>query len=156
MKLDERYLDRFLSKISIDDSGCWLWMAGKSRAGYGQMRINKKTIYAHRLSYEINKGDIPYGFCILHSCDNPACVNPEHLSIGTQKDNLQDMWRKKRGIIPHYRGEKNSQSKLTAKQVKQIRKLCSYGAVQSKIAKRYGVSNTAIGYILSGRNWGSI
>jgi hypothetical protein len=87
--------DRFLNKVYKTDS-CWLWTGAKSNTGYGHMTISKKTVKVHRLSYEIFKGEIPDRMIILHSCDTPLCVNPEHLSIGTKKENSTDAVKKKR------------------------------------------------------------
>lgn len=79
-------------------TGCWEWQAAKNNIGYGMIRDTdqKKMRTAHRVSYEIHKGSIPLDICVLHTCDNPGCVNPEHLWLGTRQDNTDDMIAKKR------------------------------------------------------------
>ena len=91
-------LDRLLSKIEIDNiTGCWEWQGGKNNIGYGMMRDGKKMRTAHRVSYEEhNSTKIPKNLVTMHSCDNPGCVNPAHLSLGTRQDNTRDMLNKGR------------------------------------------------------------
>ena len=93
---------RFWQKVavgSIDE--CWLWQACTYRNGYGKFSLTRcNPVYAHRLSYELTNGAIPDGMCILHRCDVPACCNPNHLSLGTQLDNIADMNAKGRGVPP--------------------------------------------------------
>lgn len=99
--------ERFWKKVQKHDDGCWLWTAGTDGKGYGQFRIRLglKT-KAHRFSYELAHGPIPkadegyHGWCVLHRCDNPACVRPEHLMLGTHQDNMRDMWQKGRCKMP--------------------------------------------------------
>lgn len=77
--------------------GCWEWQGTRDRAGYGQAKAGRKTVRAHRLSWRIHRGVIPDGFIICHKCDNPPCVRPDHLFVGTHQDNSQDMMNKGRG-----------------------------------------------------------
>ena len=92
--------EKMLSKINKTDS-CWLWTGKPNQNGYGRLRINKKTVLAHRLAYELWVGTIPLDKPnVLHHCDNPPCVNPEHLFVGTQADNIKDMVAKGRNISP--------------------------------------------------------
>ncbi len=95
--------DRFFSKVNITDS-CWLWIASTNEDGYGRFWIDGKMEYAHRVSYEFFFGEIPSDLLVCHTCDNPACVNPEHLFLGTVKDNMQDALSKGRLIIPDVTG----------------------------------------------------
>lgn len=88
-------MDRFWSKVKKSE-GCWEWQATLSNKGYGQFRVDGKLALSHRFAYELAKGPILKGLHILHSCDNPACVNPDHLSVGTRADNMQDMTSKGR------------------------------------------------------------
>ena len=91
--LKERFDEKW--KVNLE-TGCWEWIAGKSASGYGHFKINNKQHVAHRVAYEIYNGLIPDGMFILHKCDNPLCVNPEHLEIGTHQDNMYDKVSKNR------------------------------------------------------------
>ncbi len=113
--------------------------------GYGQIRYQGKTAYAHRVAYELAKGPID-GLYVLHSCDNRKCVNPEHLSLGTFNDNMSDMVEKQRQA----HGERNHHAKLTAQQAVAIR---SEIGTHREIAARYGVTAPIISMIRSGRIW---
>lgn len=95
--------ERFWTKVQKTET-CWLWGASKNKWGYGWVKLNGSMRGAHRVSYELTKGQIPNGFEILHKCDNPPCVNPDHLSSGTHGDNIRDMFKKGRGSP---RGRKN-------------------------------------------------
>lgn len=85
--------ERFKTLVRLHESGCWLWQLG-TRLGYGSTRHNGKTQFAHRVSYQLYKGDIPVGMMILHTCDIKLCVNPDHLRLGTAKDNSIDYWNR--------------------------------------------------------------
>lgn len=91
-------IERFLTKVE-KTSECWLWTASQTGVGYGQIWVNEagwRRMDAHRFAYQHYKGNIPKGQVVMHSCDNKLCVNPDHLSLGTQKDNLRDMYAKGR------------------------------------------------------------
>jgi|SRR6267378_2687469 len=147
---DSEYIARFEEKFDKTE-GCWNWKASCAGKGYGQIKLPKerKQIYAHRLSYMIYKGDIPEGLQVMHSCDNPKCVNPEHLSVGTCKDNQQDMKAKGRST----KGERSSCAKLKESQIHQIRYCLSIGMTQEHIARVFGVSQIQISRINTGKRW---
>jgi len=142
---DIERITRFWNKIDIKSSDlCWEWKAYKNKAGYGRFAVgNKKTPQlSHRLAwiYHYNIEEIPNNLCVLHKCDNPACCNPNHLFLGTQKENIKDMIDKNRFSPGHLPGEKNGNSKLKPEQVIQIRNLFLTGETQRKIAKIFGIS----------------
>lgn len=132
--------DRFDAKwIPEPNSGCWLWTAYLNMWGYGMIMCSGKLTLAHRLSWQLHRGDIPEGIRVLHHCDTPACVNPEHLFLGTDQDNARDMARK--GRVQH---------KLTREQVVAIK---SDGRMYTEIAKDYNVAPTSIRDIKINRSW---
>jgi len=146
-------VDRFWNKVDIcgiDD--CWNWLASK-RNGYGRIWSGEdKNLAAHRVSWELKHGKIPDGMKVLHVCDNPSCVNPRHLFLGTQTDNIYDMCEKGRQVAP--RGENMWKSILTEDQVKEIRLLRKqehYTYV--KLAELFEVSKGCINHIINGRSW---
>lgn len=116
---------RLYSHIKINEiSGCWEWQ-GSTRAGYGRLTIGsrkdgtRRIVMAHRLSYELNYGEIPENMEICHKCDNRCCINPEHLFVGTHQDNMDDRERKGRNVVPY--GENNGMHKLTSEDVEKAR-----------------------------------
>lgn len=113
-------LELFNKKYTLVESGCWQWRASKNRNGYGNFGYKNKTQLAHRVSYQIFIGDIEQDMDILHTCDNPSCVNPFHLFKGTHFDNMRDMVNK--GRRKSTKGEAAPSSKLTAVQVRYIRR----------------------------------
>lgn len=134
---------------------CWLWVAGKSRAGYGVVGTSLKVCYAHRKSYEAENGDGSVdGLVVRHKCDTPACVNPAHLEIGTQADNMRDMMKRGRNRQP--KGSANGSAKLTEADVAAIRAEYVrgsrvHGAVA--VARRFKVCHTTIGSIVRREKW---
>ncbi|KKK76925.1 hypothetical protein LCGC14_2858760 [marine sediment metagenome] len=90
---EERFNEKW---IPVTETGCWLWMAHKNPNGYGTLRVDSVDFPAHRYSWMLHKGRIPEGLCVLHKCDTPLCVNPEHLWLGTKKDNTHDAIKKGR------------------------------------------------------------
>jgi hypothetical protein len=142
----ERFLDFY--KPGKPDA-CWPWTGTIHHRRYGVIGDNKNRQYlAHRVSYERAHGPIPPGLYVCHTCDNPPCVNPAHLFVGTDADNQADKARK--GRAP--RGERNKAAKLTAEDVRAIRAL--YPALsQQAIANRFGVHQSIVSDIVRGETW---
>lgn len=148
--------DRFWTKVDREDpSGCWVWTANKNNKGYGLFRpggVAPKAL-AHRLSYEDEKGPIPKGLFILHSCDNPACVNPSHLRVGTPKENVADMDARMRRASHSPKGASNPNSRLTSASVIEIRKDYVSGASAEGLARHFRVTKATINDVVSGISW---
>jgi hypothetical protein len=136
----------------IRKKGCWGWNGAKAHFGYGFMKSGGKMDRAHRVSWRIYKGKIPKGKLVLHKCDNPICSNPDHLYLGTQKDNIRDIYLRKRNHNQH--GIKNHQSKLTEEKVIEIRKKYKgkHGEL-TMLGKEYGVNYNTIRMIIKKQRW---
>ena len=153
MRITSKQIDRFWNKVAIrgfDD--CWDWIAAKlpKPENYGQVYFGGKTMRAHRVSWIINRGEIPKGMHVLHKCDNPPCVNPNHLWIGTHGENMKDMVIKDRHRPQD--GEDNPNSKLSNKEVQEIRELYKTTKYSHRgLAKIFKVSRSAIHHIFSKR-----
>jgi len=145
--------ERFWEKVQRHPSGCWLWSGALCGNGYGAIRADRQrhNLRTHRLSYELAYGPIPQGSHVLHQCDNPKCVNPEHLFLGTHQDNMADKARK--GRKAKVMGEANGNAKVTDETVRQIRAATGY---QADIGARYGVSQTTVWKIKHGHSWGHV
>lgn len=139
--------------IPEPNTGCWLWLDGVDGSGYGRLTVDGRRVRAHRVSLIAAVGDIG-ALCALHRCDQPSCVNPEHLFAGTMKDNTQDMLKKGRGRHgPVRRGEDAPMAKLTPASVMEVRMLHAAGATFADIGRRYNVSYQSISNIIGGRTW---
>lgn len=143
--------ERFWAKIVRAKEGCWDWRGAKHPHGYGLLfrKRGERPAAAHRLSYEIHFGPIPPNMRVCHRCDNPPCNNPEHLFLGTAKDNTRDMIEKGRVA----RGERIASAKLSASDVLRIR---SDTRTQKAIAADYGVRRQTISKLKSGKRWGHL
>ena len=139
-------VDRFLEKfIKYPNNQCWIWHGAKNKAGYGLFRINGKQKLAHRFSYEYYIGDFDRELCVCHHCDNPSCVKPSHLFVGTHKDNSDDMIAKGRDYHPV-----ENTAKLDQTAVLEIRKS---GEADRSIAPKYGISRSLVGAIRRREIW---
>ncbi len=150
-------LSGFWSRIQYGgEDDCWEWTGGRTVTGYGLY----KTFYAHRIMASVMKGGDVGDFVVCHKCDNPPCCNPHHLFVGTLGDNARDARDKGRLRLEEAwascRGEKNPLTKLTADDVREIKRRARNGEGATKIAKDYPCGNTAISNIVKGRNWAHI
>lgn len=160
-----------LETLSIPEpnSGCVLWIGAINEFGYGSARHKGKSWPAHRLSWTVTHGPIPNGLHVLHRCDNPPCINPAHLFLGTHLDNMRDMKAKGR-FIPapkrtgesHYtklkphlirRGEQAPSARLSEAQALDILRLCAEGVPQSRIAQQFGLIQQTVSDIRRGKRW---
>ena len=140
--------ERFWAKVRRADlAECWRWTGRLSSAGYGRVGRRRESRYAHRVSWELHHGPVPQGLSVCHRCDNTQCVNPSHLFLGTQADNIADMVSKGRNAL----GERNGQAKLTESEVVTIQAITK--RTQRSIAADYGVSRSLISLIRSGKRW---
>lgn len=145
-------IERFFSKVDKNVGLCWLWTGALDSWGYGNIRIEGKNQKASRVSYRMHKGDIPAGKLVLHTCDRPACVNPDHLWLGTNTDNMQDMVKKGRNSCKS--GENNKNSRLSKEDVEEIRKMYTTGLyTKEKLGILFSISGTHAGRIILGKAW---
>lgn len=155
MTLQERFEDKY---IPDPNSGCWHWTAYCNAGGYGVLgsdKVRKKTILAHRVSWTLHYGDIPDGMKVCHTCDVPSCVNPDHLFLGTQAENIDDMAKK--GRRASFKGVNNTNVTLNEIQVRVIRRLLGFKKqTQQEIGDMFGVNQAAISKINRGLAWGHI
>jgi len=149
---------RFWTKVEqCAPDACWPWKGKCKRNGYGQITADPegnmprgRKLYAHRVAYELAFGPIPLGLHVLHRCDNPRCVNPGHLFLGTHRDNMADMIAKRR----HAHGERQPTRKLNRNQVRAIRWLASHDpGRQIELAREFDVSGSTITHILMKKTW---
>ena len=150
--------ERIMSNIIINEfSGCWEWQGSKHN-GYGRIIVgsrkdNTRCVKgAHRVAYEIWRGIIPDGYKVCHKCDNPSCVNPDHLFVGTRQDNVNDRENKNRNVVKV--GEEQPRSKLTKSAVKNARWERAYkGTSFQELANKYGVSKQTMMNAIKGKTW---
>lgn len=143
--LRQRLLRRALPE---PNSGCWLWSGALTAYGYGRMVYNYQRKVAHRVSWEVHRGPIPGGMCVCHRCDNRACVNPEHLFLGTQRDNMRDMTRKGRRAVGRVCG-----SNLSERDVLRMRAMRACGFAYREIADAIGTSGSTAARVCLRQVW---
>lgn len=153
--IPQRYIDSFHQKYRVSPHGCWEWVQGRFNGGYG--KFNKRAVkyglsqYAHRTSWIIHFGPIPEDLQVCHRCDNPGCVNPQHLFLGTSQDNMQDASKKGRmNTWERLHGAQHGRAKLTLDQVRNIQ---GDDRPRKEIAQEYGVSLSRISKIKQGSTW---
>jgi hypothetical protein len=135
---------RLENYVPVPESGCWIWLGKWNKSKYGQIQSHGKRVdAAHRFFYEHFIGQIPEGLSLCHKCDTPPCCNPEHMFVGTQKDNLSDMQAKNRGPI----GDKHGKTKITDAEVMAIR---SSTLPNSELCRTYDVVRSTISTIRTG------
>lgn len=150
--LSKNQIKNFLSKFKVSDN-CWIWDGATYSNGYGVFRVGKHLIPAHRVSYRLYKGQLEDKLVVMHSCDNVKCVNPQHLSLGTHKDNAADMKAKKR----HRFGENHHNHKHSDEKILAIKKEYFQGNMSTvKLEKKYGIDSGYISKILRGIVWGHV
>ncbi len=146
--------ERFHSKSYAQLNGCWQWKGALDACGYGRFQAGGKQDRAHRYAWVFVNGPIPNGLCVCHHCDNPACVNPAHLFLGTHYDNMRDMAVKGRGTAQRYLGEGHPLARLTNGKVRLIRTMYASGQyVQRELAPIFGISDTHVADIVNRKRW---
>lgn len=158
MSLSPTILVRFANKFKRGDVNvCWPWSGATVPKGYGKLAVaNNKFVYAHRFSWLLHRGVIPASLWVLHSCDFPGCVNPNHLFLGDHLANMADMRAKGRGTLAHTytRGERNGMSKLCPCAVLTIRHLYDRGVGMTSITRRFPfVGKSAVSKVCYGQTW---
>lgn len=155
----EPFETRFWSRIQ-PSAGCWLWMGVRDPRGYGFIKDHQRGRRVHRVMWELLHGPIPDRMEVCHHCDNPSCVRPDHLFVGTHTDNMRDMFTKNRrqttpaiGRGRHAVGEAHWYSKLTAEKVREIRSRVAAGEAQNAIAAELGLSTGCISGVVHRRTW---
>lgn len=134
--------------------GCWLWTGSRTSDGYGGIRVCGKSVGAHRVAYELFVAPIPDGLHVLHRCDTPNCVRPEHLFLGTHADNMSDMATK--GRANPITGERHHSAKLTVDMVREVRRLHGAGVSIHELARRLPVRRKSVQKLLRGKSWKSV
>lgn len=158
--------ERFWPRVQ-KSSGCWEWLGSRFKNGYGRLMVNKKRVKAHRVAFELLNGPIPAGRLVCHTCDNPTCVRPDHLFLGTNATNSADMVRKGRQAtrangrhvsvkaperVP--RGPQGPRIRLTPEQVREIRtRYASGGTTQRALGAEYGVSRSTVNALVRRISW---
>ena len=148
---------RFWRQVEKSE-GCWLWIGHRQPSGYGRMTVpvggGHRKVRAHRVAWELHNGPIPDGMQVCHRCDNPPCVRPEHLFLGTSQDNTNDKiakGRRRTGNMP--KGPAHSKAVLSQEQAEAIRRAVAAGEFQTAVARRLGISRSTVVRVVSGRRY---
>jgi HNH endonuclease len=144
--------EKFYKNVRKNENGCWDWIGNTSAYNRGRMTIGGRKMYAYHISYELHIGPIPTGMQINHTCDNPNCVNPEHLYAGTQSDNTRDAIRRGRWVN---NSTGRVRSHLSPDDVRAIRQQCA-SVSMTEVGKRFGISYTQVRRIVTGKHWKDI
>ena len=155
MKIADNEMIRFWDKVDRTED-CWNWTGATNGVGYGRLGHRGKLVSAHRFSYELVYGRIPDGMLICHHCDNPGCVRPSHLFLGTNSDNIRDAHAKGRITMPDRRGELSSSSKIVESDVHEIRRLNSLGVTQELLGKMWRITQQHVSNIVTKKNWAHV
>jgi hypothetical protein len=147
--------ERFWRKVRRDEHGCWEWLGAGRIGGYGHFNVGKRFVGAHRLAYELTYGPIPQGIVVCHRCDNPRCVRPDHLFVGSARDNMSDCRDKGRLGDKRRLGLNNGATRITPELASLIREARAAGMSRPQLAKRYGISIVTITQITSNKHWTS-
>lgn len=166
MNITEKQKQKIFSRFTLTDRGCWEWNCSKDGCGYGTMRIGENTFRAHRIMWTIVNGEIPQGVYVLHRCDNPSCIRPDHLWLGTQLENIQDMHKKGRakkatgsenGSVVHIermpRGINHYMARVTPEHRDKILSMRGNRATLKQIADTVGLSLPTVHRISTGAHW---
>lgn len=150
------WADAVIARV-VRSGDCWVWTGAVDRHGYGQMRVEGRTTYVHRVVADEVLGPLEPGEAVCHRCDNPPCVRPDHLFIGSQADNLADMTAKgHRRNLPPQPGELHPRHRLTAEQVREIRRRRAAGEKLTDLGREFSVTKAHIGNIAARRLWKSL
>lgn len=144
--------ESFWSRATRGD-GCWEWQGGRDRDGYGKVSYKKKDHQAHRLAWELTYGAPPADQCVCHRCDNRRCVRPDHLFLGSHRDNYLDAISKGRPMSKLRSGGQHHKSKISVEKARQIKARVAAGESQKSIAADMGVSTQTVFIVLSGKHW---
>ena len=146
--------ERFEAKfIPEPNSGCWLWTATTNQDGYGRFRYKDRLVGAHRFSLMVYREQENQELCVLHTCDGPCCVNPNHLFFGTHTDNMRDRKNKGRGFVPAKKGVEHYKAKFTEVDIVYIRQQRMSGKTNVQLAGQFGVCSQTISNIIVGKTW---
>lgn len=140
---------------TVVESGCWEWNGGRTGQAYGAVRIGSRQVKVHRASYRHFNGPLPQGLVVRHKCDNPPCMNPDHLELGTHRDNMRDRDLRGRGV--QHQGSRNPAAKITEQDVRDIRKEYARGVLtQAMLGEVYGLTQSSVGEIVLRKTWGGV